>query len=498
MTGFGLDSYRLALRAVAGLLVTVRRAAGRAGRPRGGHRGLGRVRHARRGSARRRPRCRTCCASGSRSDDVWVLVADDDGTVVGVAQGWPAREDGGTGPGRCPGGATCRWSSSRAGPLGRGHRRAVLVDSAVDHARPPRLRPGAALHARGQRPGAAALHGQGLPCTTATCGPTRGATRSVDGPAVVTRRSRVGRAGTPMTYVASGCATPAARPAPRPRWSPGWSTSATSPASPGPTRRCWSRATARVLATDGRYTTQAAAQAPDLEVVVARECARGPGGARRQRAAGAARLRGARRHGGAARGAGRHRGRAGAGGPRSRGGAAAHGEGRRRARAAARGLRDQRPGAGGDLGSDRAGPDRARGGPRGWRPRCWSSARRRSRSTRSWRAAPTAPCPHHRPTDREIDRGDLLKIDFGARYGGYHADCTRTVVVGREPADWQREIYDVVRAAQRAGRHALAAGADVARCRRGGPAGGRGRRLRRGLPARPRATGSAWRSTRLR
>ena len=37
-------------------------------------------------------------------DDVWVLVADDDGAVVGVAQGAPAREDGGAGPvlpGRC-------------------------------------------------------------------------------------------------------------------------------------------------------------------------------------------------------------------------------------------------------------------------------------------------------------------------------------------------------------------------------------------------------------
>lgn len=74
---------------------------------------------------------------------------------------------------------------------------------------------------------------------------------------------------------------------------------------------------------------------------------------------------------------------------------------------------------------------------------------------------PNSAIPHHRPTDREVQRGDLLKIDFGARYGGYHADCTRTVVVGREPADWQREVYDVVRTAQRAGRHALRAGADV-------------------------------------
>jgi Xaa-Pro aminopeptidase len=74
---------------------------------------------------------------------------------------------------------------------------------------------------------------------------------------------------------------------------------------------------------------------------------------------------------------------------------------------------------------------------------------------------PNSAIPHHNPTDREILRGDLLKIDFGARYGGYHADCTRTVVVGRAPADWQREIHDVVRRAQRAGRHALAVGADL-------------------------------------
>jgi Xaa-Pro aminopeptidase len=76
-------------------------------------------------------------------------------------------------------------------------------------------------------------------------------------------------------------------------------------------------------------------------------------------------------------------------------------------------------------------------------------------------AGPHSAIPHHSPTGREIQRGDLLKIDFGARYQGYHADCTRTVVVGREPESWQREIHDVVRAAQRAGRHALTPGADL-------------------------------------
>ncbi|WP_020573718.1 M24 family metallopeptidase [Actinopolymorpha alba] len=69
--------------------------------------------------------------------------------------------------------------------------------------------------------------------------------------------------------------------------------------------------------------------------------------------------------------------------------------------------------------------------------------------------------PHHQPTHRPVDRGDFLKIDFGAKYAGYHADCTRTFVVGAEPAEWQREVYAVVRTAQRAGRHALAPGAEL-------------------------------------
>ncbi|KXO87698.1 X-Pro dipeptidase [Tsukamurella pulmonis] len=68
--------------------------------------------------------------------------------------------------------------------------------------------------------------------------------------------------------------------------------------------------------------------------------------------------------------------------------------------------------------------------------------------------------PHHRPTTAWLEAGDFVKIDFGARYRGYHADETRTFVLG-EPAAWQREIYDVVRAAQAAGREALVPGADV-------------------------------------
>ncbi|HEU5472823.1 MAG TPA: Xaa-Pro peptidase family protein [Actinophytocola sp.] len=65
--------------------------------------------------------------------------------------------------------------------------------------------------------------------------------------------------------------------------------------------------------------------------------------------------------------------------------------------------------------------------------------------------------PHHRPTDAMLRPGDLVKLDFGALVDGYHSDMTRTVVLG-EPAGWQRELYDLVAAAQAAGRAALRVG----------------------------------------
>jgi Xaa-Pro aminopeptidase len=75
-------------------------------------------------------------------------------------------------------------------------------------------------------------------------------------------------------------------------------------------------------------------------------------------------------------------------------------------------------------------------------------------------SGPNGAIPHHAPTDRPIRRGDLVTMDFGALYGGYHADMTRTVAIG-EPSGWQREIYDLVAAAQRSGIEAARPGADV-------------------------------------
>ncbi len=57
--------------------------------------------------------------------------------------------------------------------------------------------------------------------------------------------------------------------------------------------------------------------------------------------------------------------------------------------------------------------------------------------------------PHGVPTDKKIEDGDFLTLDFGAVFDGYHSDMTRTVAIGRV-SDEQRYVYDVVLKAQEA------------------------------------------------
>jgi Xaa-Pro aminopeptidase len=73
-------------------------------------------------------------------------------------------------------------------------------------------------------------------------------------------------------------------------------------------------------------------------------------------------------------------------------------------------------------------------------------------------SGPNSAVPHHRPTERMLEAGEFVKLDFGSVYRGYHSDMTRTVVLG-PAADWQREVYALVASAQAAGRAALAVGA---------------------------------------
>lgn len=76
-------------------------------------------------------------------------------------------------------------------------------------------------------------------------------------------------------------------------------------------------------------------------------------------------------------------------------------------------------------------------------------------------SGPNGSIPHHSPNERVVQRGDLVTIDFGAQVAGYHADCTRTVLVSGPSADWQLEVYELVRRAQLAGVAALAPGRTV-------------------------------------
>jgi Xaa-Pro aminopeptidase len=65
--------------------------------------------------------------------------------------------------------------------------------------------------------------------------------------------------------------------------------------------------------------------------------------------------------------------------------------------------------------------------------------------------------PHHRPGDRPLRPGDVVKLDFGAVVDGYHSDMTRTVAFG-EPEERIREIHAAVLRAHLAGLEAVRAG----------------------------------------
>ncbi len=67
---------------------------------------------------------------------------------------------------------------------------------------------------------------------------------------------------------------------------------------------------------------------------------------------------------------------------------------------------------------------------------------------------PNSALPHAVPGDREFQKGDFIVLDFGAKYQGYHADMTRTVVVG-EASEKHEEIYNIVLKAQEKGIEAV-------------------------------------------
>ncbi|MFQ5575025.1 MAG: M24 family metallopeptidase [Terriglobia bacterium] len=62
-------------------------------------------------------------------------------------------------------------------------------------------------------------------------------------------------------------------------------------------------------------------------------------------------------------------------------------------------------------------------------------------------SGPRSAMPHALATDKSLDVGEFVKLDFGAVRSGYHSDMTRTVVLGRATRR-QVRIHGLVRAAQ--------------------------------------------------
>ncbi len=56
--------------------------------------------------------------------------------------------------------------------------------------------------------------------------------------------------------------------------------------------------------------------------------------------------------------------------------------------------------------------------------------------------------PHGVPSDKKIEKGDFITMDFGAVVDGYHSDMTRTVALG-EISSKQAEVYETVLSAQK-------------------------------------------------
>lgn len=65
--------------------------------------------------------------------------------------------------------------------------------------------------------------------------------------------------------------------------------------------------------------------------------------------------------------------------------------------------------------------------------------------------------PHAAPTEKRLEKGDLVTMDFGCRYKGYCSDMTRTVAIGKADKE-QRRLYGIVLDAQTAALETLESG----------------------------------------
>ena len=72
-------------------------------------------------------------------------------------------------------------------------------------------------------------------------------------------------------------------------------------------------------------------------------------------------------------------------------------------------------------------------------------------------SGPNSSMPHAQVTDRKLQQGDFITMDFGCVYQGYCSDMTRTVALGK-PSGEMRRIYEIVSEANRRAMEAVRAG----------------------------------------
>jgi Xaa-Pro aminopeptidase len=77
-------------------------------------------------------------------------------------------------------------------------------------------------------------------------------------------------------------------------------------------------------------------------------------------------------------------------------------------------------------------------------------------------SGPNATILHYTRSNRKMEAGDLLLVDAAASYQGYTGDITRTYPIGGTFSREQRDIYEIVLAAQESGMRAARAGAATA------------------------------------
>jgi Xaa-Pro aminopeptidase/Xaa-Pro dipeptidase len=75
-------------------------------------------------------------------------------------------------------------------------------------------------------------------------------------------------------------------------------------------------------------------------------------------------------------------------------------------------------------------------------------------------SGPRAALPHGKPSDKGMEKGETVVIDFGVCHQGYHSDETKTLILGR-PDPRQRKVYDLVRKAQEKAIRAIRPGINV-------------------------------------